>query len=152
MLLYRLKLLPCVIVNYSIFLVSISLLGMGPLRQEQEEQEEQHEQQEVLLLDTTVDSTVDFTAQSVLPQVTRRPGKTATRIANTSSSSTRSSSSTLPVVPVAGSKGWLPSMVDVGRKEVRARTYGALVYAMITYHCCCSASLERYSYDMTPLL
>ena len=88
---------------------------MGPVTSEQEEQEH-----DVLLLDTTVDSTVDFTALSVLSEFARRPGRTDTPVG--SSTSTSTSTSTLPVVPVAGSKGWLPSMIDVGRKEVRIIT------------------------------
>lgn len=75
---------------------------MGPLRSEQKVGH-------VLLLDTKVDRTVVSTATSVLPEITRGPGRTETR----------DGSNTLPAVPVAGSKGWLPSMVDVGRKEVR---------------------------------
>ena len=84
---------------------------MGPVTSEQEEQEH-----DVLLLDTTVDSTVDFTALSVLSEFARRPGRTDTPVGSSTSTST------LPVVPVAGSKGWLPSMIDVGRKEVRIIT------------------------------
>lgn len=61
-----------------------------------------------LLLDTQLDRAVDFTftALSMLPNVADG-GSTA-----------NVSSRRLPRVPVAGSKGWLPSMVEVGRQEV----------------------------------
>lgn len=57
-----------------------------------------------LLLDTGVDGSVDFTALSVLP----------TSHSNGEGNGDRSSH-----VPVAGSKEWLSSMVEVGRQEVR---------------------------------
>ncbi|CAN0192649.1 unnamed protein product [Ectocarpus sp. 12 AP-2014] len=62
-----------------------------------------------LLLDTHLDRAVDFTALSMLPNVAGG-GSTADV-----------SSRRLPRVPVAGSKGWLPSMVEVGRQEARFR-------------------------------
>ncbi|CAM9285136.1 unnamed protein product [Ectocarpus fasciculatus] len=62
-----------------------------------------------LLLDTRLDRAVDFTALSMLPK------------AADGGSTADVSSRPLPRVPVAGSKGWLPSMVEVGRQEARLR-------------------------------
>ncbi|CAN0276146.1 unnamed protein product, partial [Laminaria digitata] len=61
---YRLQPLPCITINHQ----------MGPVSSEKEEVEE------MLFLDTTVDSTVDFTALSVLPEVTLGPGRAETGV------------------------------------------------------------------------
>lgn len=59
-----------------------------------------------LVLDTRVDGRVDFSARSVLPTVGH-------------DSSEVDGGGRTPRVPVAGSKDWLSSMVEVGRQEVR---------------------------------
>lgn len=55
-------------------------------------------------LDTEVDGSVDFTALSVLPTI---------------HGSSKVAGGRRPPVPVAGSRDWLSSMVEVGRQEVR---------------------------------
>ncbi|CAM9710660.1 unnamed protein product [Scytosiphon promiscuus] len=62
-----------------------------------------------LLLDTEVDPHVGFTALSVLSRVDR---------SNSTMDARRGS---LPRLPVAGSEGWLSSMVEVGRQEALLR-------------------------------
>lgn len=57
----------------------------------------------MLLLDTEVDGSVEFAALSVLPGPAANDGK----------------SRAFPRVPVAGSKDWLSSVVEVGKQEVR---------------------------------
>lgn len=57
-----------------------------------------------LVLDTRVDGSVDFAALSVLP---------------TLRGSSEDNGRRGPHVPVAGSRDWLSSMVEVGRQEVR---------------------------------
>lgn len=64
-----------------------------------------------LLLDTAVDGNVNFTALSVLDRVAEASGRAKV------TGETRA----LPHVPVAGSRDWLPSMVEAGRQEVRRR-------------------------------
>lgn len=59
-----------------------------------------------LVLDTRVDGSVNFTALSLLPT---SHGSTGSAV----NGGRRSH------VPVAGSKDWLSSMVEVGRQEVR---------------------------------
>ena len=57
----------------------------------------------MLYLDTQVDGKVDFTALSVLPK----------------SAANGRSNDALLRIPVAGSRDWLSSMVEVGKQEVR---------------------------------
>lgn len=57
-----------------------------------------------LVLDTNVDKSVEFTALSVLPTMHDNSKVNGGRRAH---------------VPVAGSRDWLSSMVEVGRQEVR---------------------------------
>lgn len=68
---------------------------------------------QMLALDTAVDGTVDFVALSVLPGLDGVGG----------GEKTNGECRALPLLPTAGSKDWLPSMVDAGRKEVN-RVYG----------------------------
>lgn len=57
-----------------------------------------------LVLDTRVDGSVGFTARSVLPAM---------------HGSRKENGGRIPLLPIAGSKDWLSSLVEVGRQEVR---------------------------------
>lgn len=74
-----------------------------------------------LLLDTEVDPSVDFTALSVLSRGDHE---------NTTTNGRRGS---WPRLPVAGSEGWLSSMVEVGRQEVCASSCTVSCFMLLDY-------------------
>lgn len=84
---------------------------------------------QMLALDTAVDGTVDFVALSVLPGIDGGGG----------GAKTNDDSRALPLSPTAGSKDWLPSMVDAGRTEVNRATEHFSVNPKFKLACCVRA-------------
>lgn len=82
----------------------------------------------LLLLDTFVDNNVNFMALSGL----RAPFSNGEN-EHAQADMNQSTSESLPLVPAAGSKHWLPSIVDVGRHKV-VYSCAILLYSQLRIH------------------